>query len=295
MIKQLIQTTLLSLNILNAPTNREIKKAENTEPTALYTLTFFNITTINNKQPTLSQYYDQTATIYKDNERITYFSAKDEDLTASGIKYPNNPNLSLTFLFDNINNKYKFNKVEYNFTIETEFANYSGWQNTTQETQAQGIIKKDNKYEYTPIRIKTTIESEYISGIGEKNLTSVTLTQEFYQGNNKINLYGANINSTQWIKIKGGTQQNPDSEEPNIPITPENPSGETDNYYGEIIDLPSLIFTIISLPFTFITQAFNLTIFKGTPYELNFANVISLIIGGLILIYIIKMIMQLKG
>lgn len=64
---------------------------------------------------------------------------------------------------------------------------------------------------------------------------------------------------------------------------------------NEIIDIPSLIFTIIGLPFTFILNAFNLTIFEGTAYELNFSDIIMLILGGLTLIFIIKKIMEIKG
>ena len=62
----------------------------------------------------------------------------------------------------------------------------------------------------------------------------------------------------------------------------------------EIIDIPTLIFTILTLPFTFISNAFNLTIFEGTPYELNFANLFLLIIGGLTLIFLIRYIVKMK-
>ena len=63
----------------------------------------------------------------------------------------------------------------------------------------------------------------------------------------------------------------------------------------ELIDVSSLIFTIVSLPFTFIQQAFNLTLFPGTPYQFNFANLAMIIIGSVFLIFIIKKIMSIKG
>ena len=67
----------------------------------------------------------------------------------------------------------------------------------------------------------------------------------------------------------------------------------TDNY--DVVDIPGLMFTILTLPFTFFSQAFNLTLFPGTPYQLNFADIIYIIIGGCALLFIIKTIMSLKG
>lgn len=63
----------------------------------------------------------------------------------------------------------------------------------------------------------------------------------------------------------------------------------------ELIDVTSLIFTLVSLPFTFIQQAFNLTIFPGTPYQFNFSNLAMIIIGSFFLIFIIQKIMSIKG
>lgn len=56
----------------------------------------------------------------------------------------------------------------------------------------------------------------------------------------------------------------------------------------EIIDVPSLFWQILSMPFAFISQAFNLTIFPNTPYSLNVSNLLFTIIGGLIIIYIVR-------
>lgn len=56
----------------------------------------------------------------------------------------------------------------------------------------------------------------------------------------------------------------------------------------EVIDVPSLFWQILSMPFAFISQAFNLTIFPNTPYSLNVSNLLFTIIGGLIIIYIVR-------
>lgn len=64
---------------------------------------------------------------------------------------------------------------------------------------------------------------------------------------------------------------------------------------SEVIDLPTLLFTILTLPFTFITQAFNLTLFSGTIYEINFGDIILFILIGLILVFLVKMILKMIG
>ena len=56
----------------------------------------------------------------------------------------------------------------------------------------------------------------------------------------------------------------------------------------QVLDLPSVIFTIFTLPFTFMTKAFDVTIFPGTPFQVNFSNLVMLILGGITFIYIIR-------
>ena len=56
----------------------------------------------------------------------------------------------------------------------------------------------------------------------------------------------------------------------------------------EVVDIPNLMFTIISLPFSFISNAFNLTIFPNTPYQLNFTNLFMTILAAFILTWLIR-------
>lgn len=63
----------------------------------------------------------------------------------------------------------------------------------------------------------------------------------------------------------------------------------------EVIDIPSIMFTVLTLPFTFITGAFNFTFFSGTPYAINLADCFLAIITIILFIFIIKLIMKLKG
>lgn len=60
----------------------------------------------------------------------------------------------------------------------------------------------------------------------------------------------------------------------------------------EVIDVPGLIFNIFALPFTFITKAFDITIFPGTPYQLNLSNLLMIILGGLTFIFLVRFIIR---
>lgn len=56
----------------------------------------------------------------------------------------------------------------------------------------------------------------------------------------------------------------------------------------EIVDVPGLMFDILGMPFTFISMAFNLTIFPGTPYQLNISNLILSLLAIVIFMWIIN-------
>ena len=56
----------------------------------------------------------------------------------------------------------------------------------------------------------------------------------------------------------------------------------------EVIDVGGLLWDILAMPFAFISQAFNLTLFAGTPYAINVANTLFSVIAALVLIFIIK-------
>lgn len=63
----------------------------------------------------------------------------------------------------------------------------------------------------------------------------------------------------------------------------------------EVVDIPNIMLIILTLPFSFISQAFNpITLFPNTPYALNIGNIILVIITTLILIWIVKKIIKLR-
>lgn len=60
----------------------------------------------------------------------------------------------------------------------------------------------------------------------------------------------------------------------------------------EVVDIPSIMWEILTMPFAFISTAFNLTLFPGTPYQVNIANLMLMIIGVLVFIFIFKLLIK---
>lgn len=73
----------------------------------------------------------------------------------------------------------------------------------------------------------------------------------------------------------------------------------TINYIGpnitptvEVIDIPGLIFTILGMPFAWMSTAFNFTLFPGTPYAINISHIVLAIVTAGILLFIIKKVLK---
>lgn len=67
---------------------------------------------------------------------------------------------------------------------------------------------------------------------------------------------------------------------------------DSDIHYTEIVDIPGLLLTILGMPFAFVSQAFDLTVFPGTPYAVNLSHIFLAIIAAGILIFIIKKVLK---
>lgn len=63
----------------------------------------------------------------------------------------------------------------------------------------------------------------------------------------------------------------------------------------EVIDLPSIMFQVLGMPFTFITTAFSLTLFPGTPYAIDIGNIFLGFLGIAFIIFIVSMILKIWG
>lgn len=85
----------------------------------------------------------------------------------------------------------------------------------------------------------------------------------------------------------------PYSEGMTLQATYTNTTVINNNY--EVINIPDLMFNILSMPFSFISQAFNLTLFGGTPYQINISALFLGILGAVIFIVIIKLILTHVG
>lgn len=59
----------------------------------------------------------------------------------------------------------------------------------------------------------------------------------------------------------------------------------------EVVDIPGLMFTILGMPFSFISQAFNLTLFEGTPYVVNISDIFLGFIAVALLLWVLKLIL----
>jgi len=56
----------------------------------------------------------------------------------------------------------------------------------------------------------------------------------------------------------------------------------------EYVDIPNLMFTILTLPFSFISQAFNLTLFPNTPYSINIGNLFLSVVAIILLMWLLQ-------
>ncbi len=66
------------------------------------------------------------------------------------------------------------------------------------------------------------------------------------------------------------------------------------NTNREVVDIWGLAFSMITLPFTFFSTAFNLTIFEGTPYAFNFSWFLISVLCLLVLITLINLILMFR-
>ena len=63
----------------------------------------------------------------------------------------------------------------------------------------------------------------------------------------------------------------------------------------EVVDIPGLMWQILEMPFAFVSQAFNLTLFPGTPYQVNISNLFLSIIAIFVFVWLIGLLFKLKG
>lgn len=63
----------------------------------------------------------------------------------------------------------------------------------------------------------------------------------------------------------------------------------------EVINIPGLMWEILTMPFAFVSQAFNLTLFPGTPFQINIANLFLSVLAIFVFIFLVSLIVKLAG
>ena len=140
----------------------------------------------------------------------------------------------------------------------------------TLNIQDQGWILKAQNYmifEFIPyIKVGNNTSAQTYS-ILQNSDTGYTLNPAVYDGNRLTNTYNVEVwSTTYWYYIQNETI--------------------------EVVNIPGLMFDILSMPFAFISQAFNLVLFPGTPYQINISNLLLSIIAVLIFIAIINILIR---
>ena len=165
----------------------------------------------------------------------------------------------------------------------------------------------------TPYAIKNDIENVNNGFYYTKNVSTITMntniktdTFNFGLEPNKTNYYA--IVYTPLVNgetYNNNTQSYEDDTTDNI--IPLNTLGQSigtatisgtnvipDGNY-EVIDIPGLMWEILTMPFAFVSQAFNLTLFPGTPYQLNISNLFLSLIAVAVFIWLISFFLKMKG
>lgn len=178
-------------------------------------------------------------------------------------------------------------------SIDSSWSQYTGRATNTlynNETIYNELISPTNGYNYTmqqtsqqPQQNDDRLSYEFdIPIVGDK--TNYVFIYTYWRNNNQIETDTTTLTS-------GGTAQEIwlNSYHSSISGTFVQPISTY-----EVIDIPGLMWTILTLPFSFISTAFNLTLFPGTPYQLNISQLFLVIIGLLVFIWIIKKLIQAK-
>lgn len=143
--------------------------------------------------------------------------------------------------------------------------------------------------------------------------SSIYLIRPFYHKNGEIKLYYATIDtqSSTHHQIHEKSIHAPDGYWTKIELQLQLGTNQTKQYFNqalwvgsaftsyeggtpivvepEVIDLGGTMLMILSMPFDFISRAFDLTIFPNTPYQVNFSNLFKGIIALLTILLIIRL------
>ena len=167
-------------------------------------------------------------------------------------------------------------------TIEQEITIERPNQTTIQQPT---IINKNNNNQYIQIQLKNNNNLNVYLYVNNTQITTLAP--------NQIYTYTENWNTneeTKELKIYLVEVGNTDNISATTTINLTIPTTQKSEY--EVINIPEVMLYIITMPFTFYSQAFNFTLFTGTPYAINIGQLILGIIGSLLMIWLIFKVMK---
>lgn len=184
-----------------------------------------------------------------------------------------NTNIETYFSTDNYTNKWKNNSLYERLT--DVIYGIGGYNNI--------ITDKIENYDYVEhgvINLDLTLDLTYYP-----NTTTYTL---IYIQDRVI----LPENTTGFTNV--WTTGNNDSLSPDFNITLEGTKGINPTT-TEIVNVPGVMIDVLGMPFTFVSTAFNLTLFPGTPYELNFSTLFLSLIAVVIFVFLVRLILRVAG
>ena len=263
----------------------------------------------------VGNYYSASVSKYNINKSNNYINIKETTYTQT-IHWTNNTDYQ-------IRNYYDYNNVRYETSavIITEITTYSGITNNTIDYEIS--LLNNNYISGNPliyadiIQYKTNNDlSEFINQTNYAILnnqkaifTDITNNFSYTQTKNinneeidediniTTNIQLNNIWKTYmitYIKWVDDTLEYITTDSfhlNNDLITMDNAEIYGNIYTGggyEYVDIPNLMFTILTLPFSFISQAFNLTLFPNTPYSINIGNLFLSVVAIILLMWLLQ-------
>lgn len=225
------------------------------------------------------------------------------------------PNEEITGTYE-IKNEQRLNDTYYNQSYSSNALyqwNYKiPYSNLTitQKTNLESILNKNNNQTITYdnwTNDLTSIDSMISAGIETSTLSNPDTFIYSLNQQMKINTINGNYEDGRTIYITkynlsyNSLLQNTNPEQFGdcfdplmwIPANAQyNLQWETPAQTGEIVDIPGIMFTMLGMPFAFVAQAFDLTIFPGTPYAVNLSHIFLAIAGAGILLFIVKKVIK---
>lgn len=233
--------------------------------------------------------------VIRTNNRTTHYTSIFYWLEIDSTKYIENANLSLN-LYLNITTRDQTHSIVLNYTT---------WYSTTTQMQTywQSVEDQVEDPEFNYTQITNLLNNQWgyqntttngIKYAQEQTLQNITLTQTLLQGKNYIAVYieptiRVNTYTPEYYLYDTITSNRPWANIVDYSDTIKlNGTYDNTQYNYEVVDIPGMMFEILTMPFTFISMAFNLTLFPGTPYTLDVSNLFLTIIGILIFVWILK-------